>query len=66
MFDDDDTLVYEPATTAAIILTGKENEEAEAAAAEVCKEAEISEIVKQSVDRKPTAYLKDGKAPDDE
>ena len=31
MFDDDDTLAYEPASTAAIILTGGD-EEAEAAA----------------------------------
>lgn len=34
MFDDDDTLAYEPASTAAIILTGGD-EEAEAAALEV-------------------------------
>lgn len=34
MFDDDDTLAYEPALTAAIILTG-DDEEAEKAALEV-------------------------------
>ena len=34
MFDDDDTLMYEPALTAAIILTG-DDEEAEKAALEV-------------------------------
>ena len=34
MFDDDDTLAYEPVSTAAIILTG-DDEEAEAAALEV-------------------------------
>ena len=34
MFDDDDTLMYEPAQTAAIILTG-DDEEAEKAALEV-------------------------------
>ena len=34
MFDDDDTLVYEPAMTGAIILTG-EDDEAEKAALEV-------------------------------
>jgi hypothetical protein len=34
MFDNDDTLAYEPASTAAIILTGGD-EEAEAAALEV-------------------------------
>lgn len=34
MFDDDDTLVYEPAQTAAIILTG-DDEDAEKAALEV-------------------------------
>lgn len=36
MFDDDDTLMYEPAQTAAIILTG-DDEEAEKAALEVSK-----------------------------
>lgn len=37
MFDNDDTLTYEPSSTAAIILTGndEEGEEAEKAAAEV-------------------------------
>ena len=34
MFDDDDTLMYEPAQTAAVILTG-DDEEAEKAALEV-------------------------------
>ena len=34
MFDDDDTLAYEPATTAAVILTGGDDE-AETAALEV-------------------------------
>ena len=37
MFDDDDTLMYEPAQTAAIILTG-DDEEAEKAALEVSKQ----------------------------
>lgn len=37
MFDDDDTLMYEPAQTAAIILTG-DDEEAEKAALEVNKQ----------------------------
>ena len=36
MFDDDDTLMYEPAQTAAIILTG-DDEEAEKAALEVIR-----------------------------
>ena len=31
MFDDDDTLVYEPAQTAAIILTGGDAEDEKAA-----------------------------------
>lgn len=35
MFDDDDTLMYEPETTAALIFTGGD-EEAEEAALEVC------------------------------
>lgn len=35
MFDNDDTLEYEPAATVALVLTG-EDEEAEAAALEVC------------------------------
>lgn len=34
MFDDDDTLMYEPALTAAVIMTG-DDEEAEKAALEV-------------------------------
>lgn len=60
MFDDDDTLMYEPSMTAAIILTGSD-EEAEAAAVEVCKEAEISIVVKQSEGQVPTQYLVNGK-----
>lgn len=36
MFDDDDTLAYEPSTTAAIVLCGGD-EEAEAAALEVIR-----------------------------
>ena len=38
MFDDDDTLMYEPAQTAAIILTG-DDEEAEKAALEVINQS---------------------------
>ena len=38
MFDDDDTLMYEPALTAAIIMTG-DDEEAEKAALEVRRHA---------------------------
>ncbi|EFN60149.1 expressed protein [Chlorella variabilis] len=60
MFDDDETLMYEPDTTAAIILTGGD-EEAEAAAAEVCREAEITVVVKQSEEAEPTTYLTHGK-----
>ncbi|KAL0050332.1 hypothetical protein WJX82_009201 [Trebouxia sp. C0006] len=56
MFDDDDTLMYEPAQTAAIILTG-DDEEAEKAALEVCKEAEITEIAIQSQEMPATDYL---------
>ena len=61
MFDFDDTLMYEPETTAALILTGPEDGgEAEAAALAVCKEAEITEVVRQSVEQEPTKYLKNG------
>lgn len=60
MFDDDQTLMYEPDTTAALILTGGD-EEAEAAAAEVCREAEITAVVKQSEEAQKTEYLKYGK-----
>jgi hypothetical protein len=60
MFDFDDTLMYEPESTAAIILTG-ESEEAEIAALEVCKEAEIEVVVKQREEQKLTRYLTYGK-----
>eukprot|EP00798_Chlamydomonas_sp_ICE-L_P004574 gene4574-14754_t len=43
-FDDDDTLRYDPETTGAIILTGK-NVEDEKLAREACQEAEITEIL---------------------
>jgi len=96
LFDDDDTLEYEPATTAALIFTGGD-EDAEKAALEVsflhllqlacravhalavslmfglrsgrmqaqdrnvplqvCKEAEITVISKDSEEQKPTEYL---------
>ncbi|KAK9817158.1 hypothetical protein WJX72_010528 [[Myrmecia] bisecta] len=65
MFDDDDTLMYEPSTTAAIILTGGD-EEAEAAALAVCKEAEIEEIARGSVQQTRTMYLEKGKPTDDQ
>lgn len=64
LFDDDDTLMYEPESTAALILTGfdeEKNEEAEKEAVSVCKEAEISQVVKQSVEQVSTKYLKNGK-----
>jgi succinyl-CoA synthetase alpha subunit len=48
---------YDPDSTAAIILTGKEGGEGEDEAAEVCKEAEINVVVRQSVERDPTQYL---------
>lgn len=56
MFDDDDTLAYEPVTTAAIILVNGD-EEAEKAALMVCSEAEITEIVKDSEQQEATEYL---------
>lgn len=61
MFDDDATLVYEPETTAAIILAGPEGGEAEDAAADVCRDAEIGIVVRQSQEQTPTKYLKNGK-----
>ncbi|PRW60867.1 hypothetical protein C2E21_1253 [Chlorella sorokiniana] len=63
MFDDDQTLMYDPDTTAAIILTGGD-QEAEDAAAEVCKEAEITVVVKGSAEEEPTQYLLWGKPRD--
>ena len=61
MFDEDETLVYEPETTAAIILTGPEGGEGEDAAADVCRDAEIGIVVRQSQEQTPTKYLKNGK-----
>jgi hypothetical protein len=60
MFDDDDTLVYEPDSTAAIILTGTESNEDEDSALEVCQEAEIAHVIRQSEEQTPTRYLKYG------
>ncbi|KAL4436125.1 hypothetical protein ABPG77_005573 [Micractinium sp. CCAP 211/92] len=60
MFDDDQTLMYDPDTTAAVILCG-DDKEAEDAAAEVCREAEIGVVVRQSEEAQPTEYLKYGK-----
>jgi hypothetical protein len=57
MFDDDYTLVYEPEATAAIILTGREPNEAEEEALEACKAAEITTLVQQTVERVVTQYL---------
>lgn len=56
MFDGDDQLEYEPASTAAIILAGGD-EDAEKAAMLVCSEAEITEIVKDSEEAVQTEYL---------
>ena len=52
---------YDPETSAAIILTGAEGGEEEEAAMAVCKEAEITNVVKQSEEQPPTKYLKNGK-----
>lgn len=48
MFDDDDTLMYEPALTAAVIMTG-DDEEAEKAALEVTRHS-------QQLHRKQTCF----------
>jgi NAD(P)H-flavin reductase len=63
MFDDDETLMYEPDSTAAVLLCGGD-EEAEAAAAAACAEAEISVVVRQSQEAEPTNYLLYGKPKD--
>ncbi|KAG2484728.1 hypothetical protein HYH03_016475 [Edaphochlamys debaryana] len=55
-FDDDQTLMYDPETTGAIILTGGD-EEAEKEAREVCKDAEITIILSDAVEQVPTEYL---------
>ena len=52
MFDNDDALAYEPAATAAIVLTGGD-EEAEAAALDACADAEIAIIVRDSQPAEP-------------
>jgi hypothetical protein len=57
MFDDDDTLVYDPEGTAAIILTGNDANEMEEEALEACKAAEIETVVRQTVPREATTYL---------
>lgn len=57
MFDDDDTLMYSPESTAAIILTGNEPVEDEDEALEACKASEITTIVRQTAERRPTEYL---------
>eukprot|EP00210_Caulerpa_lentillifera_P003269 g3120.t1 len=59
VFDGDDTLVYEPTQTIALILTGGD-EESEKAAMEVCKEAEITELVRESSDQPETVFLRTG------
>eukprot|EP00884_Botryococcus_braunii_P014682 jgi/Botrbrau1/23214/Bobra.0041s0058.1 len=61
MFDDDDTLAYEPSSTAAIILTGGDAE-AEKAARKVCAEAEITCITSDSVERAATIHTSSGSA----
>jgi hypothetical protein len=57
MFDEDETLMYTPEGTAAIILTGKDADEDEDEALEACKASDINTIVQQTVDRMPTEYL---------
>ncbi|KAG2435461.1 hypothetical protein HYH02_011961 [Chlamydomonas schloesseri] len=55
-FDDDDSLTYDPDTTGAIILVGGD-EEAEKAAREVCKDADISRILADSAEQPPMVHL---------
>lgn len=56
IFDGDDTLEYEPASTGAVLLTSGD-EDAEKAAMLVCSEAEITEVVKDSEEATSTEYL---------
>jgi len=55
-FDDDDELTYDPATTCALILTGGDPE-AEAAAREVCADAEITTILSDTAEASPLVHL---------
>lgn len=55
-FDGDMQLMYDPDTTAAIILTGGD-EESEAAAREVCAEAEIMAVVSDAAPATVPVYL---------
>ncbi|GIL80986.1 hypothetical protein Vretifemale_10128, partial [Volvox reticuliferus] len=55
-FDDDDSLTYDPATTGAVILTGGDAE-AEKEALEVCRDAEITKILTDSVEQAPLVFL---------
>lgn len=54
-FDDDQTLTYDPETTAALVLTGGDTEE-EAAALEACKEADITTVVTDSLEQASPVY----------
>eukprot|EP01024_Parvocaulis_polyphysoides_P018469 TRINITY_DN18189_c0_g2_i3.p1 TRINITY_DN18189_c0_g2~~TRINITY_DN18189_c0_g2_i3.p1 ORF type:complete len:347 (-),score=53.55 TRINITY_DN18189_c0_g2_i3:1213-2253(-) len=62
-FDDDDTLVYDPIKTAAVVLTGADEED-EKQALKTCKEAEITCIVKDSEQQKMTYYRESVTMPD--
>eukprot|EP00195_Chlamydomonas_chlamydogama_P008071 CAMPEP_0202901106 /NCGR_PEP_ID=MMETSP1392-20130828/13313_1 /ASSEMBLY_ACC=CAM_ASM_000868 /TAXON_ID=225041 /ORGANISM="Chlamydomonas chlamydogama, Strain SAG 11-48b" /LENGTH=405 /DNA_ID=CAMNT_0049587607 /DNA_START=199 /DNA_END=1416 /DNA_ORIENTATION=+ len=55
-FDDDDTLTYDPDTTAAIILTGG-NKELEAEAWAACREAEIHTVLSDCRDQDAPLHL---------
>ena len=59
MFDFDDALAYDPAETAVLVLTGGPggwDEEAEAEALAAAKEAEVGDVVLDSVDAPPVIH----------
>ncbi|GFR44771.1 hypothetical protein Agub_g6102, partial [Astrephomene gubernaculifera] len=55
-FDDDQSLTYDPDTTGALILVGGD-EEAEKAAREVCRDAEITRVLADSAQPAPVQFL---------
>ena len=62
MFDGDDELEYDPATTAAIVVTGGDGE-ATADALAACEAAEITTIVMGDEDAPPVVHTDTAKVP---
>lgn len=59
MFDDDDSLVYIPEETAAVVLTDGD-EEMEKEILKVCKEAEIELVVKDTEEQEEVDFIETG------